>query len=107
MKKVKTSQYFITDAFATSSRDTICIKSDSEIKEIKNSDIPIMDLQSTGSLISKYPVDKAFIKTIMTEIIDVKVVDDIKVNNEENVIYADDETYKELTIDDFINDFKI
>ena len=62
IKKNKTVTYLITNAYITSSRDTIIIKSDSEIKEIKNSEIPIMDLASNGSSIDKGHVDKFDLK---------------------------------------------
>ena len=41
MKKVKTQNYFVTDAYTTCAKDIICTKSDSLITEIKNSDITI------------------------------------------------------------------
>lgn len=49
--------YQITQAIVSESKDIILIKCDSEIKEIKNSDIAIMDLASTGSLITKNKID--------------------------------------------------
>ena len=56
-----------------------------------------MDLVSTGSVISKHKIDSAFplkeLKVILDENIEVKMED------ESNV--------KEMTIDDFIDDFKL
>lgn len=115
IKKVKTQNYYVIDAFTSESRDQICLKSDSEIREIKNSDIPIMDTLSTGSVISKYLVEKVFIKTTLLK---QKEVETSNNNSEENrnadeVIISDEpimteeKAVKEFTLDDFIDDFKI
>lgn len=108
MKKVKTATYYIIDAFTTESRDDICLKSDSEIREIKNSDIPIMDTSSTGSQVSKYLVEKVFIKKYLQKYKDTIVS---STNDEEKEETKEDlenkNTVKELTIDDFLDDFKI
>ncbi|MBR1413187.1 MAG: DNA topoisomerase IV subunit A [Bacilli bacterium] len=62
MKKTKTVTYNITDAFVSDIKDIICLKEDSDIKEIKTSEIKLMDLESTGSSIGKKNIDKAFKK---------------------------------------------
>ena len=100
IKKVKSNPYNILNAFVTNTHDTICIKCVSEIDEIKNSDIPIMDLASTGSAISKYDIDEAFVKAdeIIFKSEEVKVVEEEPVKEEEVV---------NLSIDDFIDDFKL
>ena len=108
MKKVKSQNYFIIDAFTSESRDQICLKSDSEIREIKNSDIPIMDTLSTGSIISKYMVEKVFIKASLIKLKEAVIED----TSEENVSQEDTKEdnkpeVKEFTLDDFIDDFKI
>ena len=116
MKKVKTQNYFIIDAFTSESRDDICLKSDSEIREIKNSDIPIMDTLSTGSSISKYMVEKVFIKAILIKQKDVEIgkeetiessSDDDVIISDEPIMTNDSKEVKEFTLDDFIDDFKI
>lgn len=116
MKKVKTQNYFIIDAFTSESRDDICLKSDSEIREIKNSDIPIMDTLSTGSSISKYMVEKVFIKANLVKQKDVEIGKDetIESSSDDDVIISDEpimteenKEVKEFTLDDFIDDFKI
>lgn len=116
MKKVKTQDYHIIDAFTSESRDDICLKSDSEIREIKNSDIPIMDTLSTGSSISKYMVEKVFIKAILIKQKDVEIgkeensesssSDEVIISNEP-IMTNDTPEVKEFTLDDFIDDFKI
>jgi len=117
IKKVKTSQYFVIDAFTSESRDIICIKSDSEVKEIRNSDIPIMDTLSTGSQISKYLVEKVFIKANLIKVKDVIITDDNidgSQSDDENIksenitpTVNNDKEVKEFTLDDFLDDFKI
>ena len=113
LKKVKTQNYYIIDAFTSESRDIISIKSDSEIKDIKNSDIPIMDTLSTGSLISKYLVEKVFIKSSLfkfkEEILSSPSDDDNIETKKEEVIKEEKvkDEVKEFTLDDFLDDFKI
>ena len=113
LKKVKTQNYYIIDSFTSESRDDICLKSDSEIREIKNSDIPIMDTLSTGSSISKYMVEKVFVKANLIKQKDVAVTDSQETSEEDDVIITDqpimteEPGVKEFTLDDFIDDFKI
>lgn len=104
IKKVKASVYYIINAFVTNSRDIICTKSDSEIREIKNSDISIMDLSSTGSNISKYNIEEVFIKTEKISYLNKnnnEPVDSKKKSSEKK------EEVKEFTMDDFLDDFKL
>ena len=96
MKKVKSAVYYIIKAFITNSRDIILIKSDSDIKEIKNSDIPIMDTNSNGSAIIKGHVDKFDVKYELT-----KIVDKEEVTKREEVVE------KQVTFDEFAEGFKI
>ena len=53
IKKVKSSPYEVTNVLATNTKTDITLVNEDGKKEIKNSEIPIMDLQSTGSTISK------------------------------------------------------
>ncbi|MGM9834192.1 MAG: DNA topoisomerase IV subunit A [Bacilli bacterium] len=105
MKKVKSFDYQVLSAYDASAKDIICIKADSEIREEKNSEIPIMDLASTGSNISKYNIDKSFVRTEMVSYLKKKT------SKEEQEEIKDKTTEKvepqELTIDDFIDDFKL
>ena len=94
IKKPKTKDYIIVSAYTSDSRTINLLKCDSEITEIKNADIPIMDIASTGSLITKNKVDD--MKPIAEEY---KVIEDVvkdSSNNEE-----------QLSFTDFVNDFKI
>lgn len=67
IKRVKTNPYTILKVLATNSSDSITIKCSGEFSTIKNSEIPIMDISSTGSNISKYEVDDVFIKPSIIE----------------------------------------
>ncbi len=96
MKKVKTVAYEIIKAICMDAKEIILLKSDSEIKEIKNSDIAIMDLVSTGSNITKNKIDTVAKKMLMISYLQ---KEEKKEKNKESV--------KELTIDDFLDDFKI
>lgn len=48
-KKAKTKDYKILFAYLTETKDVNLYKIDTDIHELKNSDIPIMDIASTGS----------------------------------------------------------
>ena len=102
LKQPKTVNYEIINVLLSNSKDEIGIKSDSEIIILKNSDIPIMDFASTGSSISKYNIDSAFkIK---------KIKSFLKRNKEENIkpeVVKQTTEIQELTIDDFLDDFKL
>jgi len=96
LKKPKTKEYFVTNAYLSNSRTINIIKCDSEITEIKNSDIPIMDLASTGSLLTKQKVDEVAKKYE-------EYTYEEKKEEKEPVIIKEGQ----LSFDDFINDFKI
>ena len=97
IKKTKTITYLINYAYITNSKDTILVKMDSEIKEIKNSEIPIMDTSSTGSNIGKGHIDKFDLKySIIRCIIEPVKKEEPKKEIEKQVSFAD-----------FTKDFKI
>ena len=98
IKKIKTVTYLIDYAFITNSRDIVLIKSDSDIKEIKNSDISIMDTSSTGSSLGKMHIDKVDLKA---ELVKVKKEE---IKKEE---LREEETQRQVSFDDFAKDFKI
>ena len=114
IKKVKSSPYKITDVLAVNSGTTISIKVDGEFKEIKGTDIPIMDLASTGSALTKRKIESV---NIVKELEEIKVFEEKMKNNQkteesaeiEEEVLEEVETKEpeELTIDDFIEDFKL
>ena len=98
IKKVKSTNYEIISAFLSSSKDMIGFISGEDTNVIKNSDISIMDAASTGSVYTKLKVSKVFIlKNIKT--IDENTVMLNEIKNDNNT--------EELTIDNFIDDFKL
>ena len=97
IKKVKSTNYEVLNAFITNKNDNILLIGD-KINTIKNTDIPIMDQASTGSTISKEKLKDAYLDSGL-----IVVNDDIIVNEIKDI----ESTPKEMTIDDFINDFKL
>ena len=61
IKKVKTTNYEIVSALITYTHDMIGLGMTDDIGVLKNTDIPIMDLASTGSSIAKKKYNSAFI----------------------------------------------
>ena len=99
IKKVKSTNYEIIKAFSTNTKDIIGIKSKDDIYLVKNSDIPIMDKESTGSVILKQTISDVFI----SQELDIIKDEDIELPK----IKKEEEKIQELTIDDFLNDFKL
>ena len=98
IKKNKTVTYYLVNAYITSSRDTIIVKSDSDIREIKNSEIPIMDLLSNGSSITKGYVDKYDLKYNLVKIMK-------KDDNNKNTL--EEPAMKQVSFSEFAKDFKL
>ncbi len=96
IKKVKSTNYEIFKAYITSKNDSFGLIDD-DVLIIKNTDIPIMDSISTGSQISKKKIKDVFI------VKENEVIDD----NEVFEAKSEDDSIKEMTINDFINDFKL
>lgn len=98
-KKVKTKDYKILYAYLTDSKDINIYKIDTDIKELKNSDIPIMDLLSTGSQFKEnyemFSLKKELID-LTKKIKEIKEEDVTKIQKEEQLSFAS-----------FIDDFKI
>ena len=99
IKKTKTVIYYVKKAFASEARDIICLKIDNDIKELKNSEIPIMDLASTGSNISKKEINDVFVKAVLCSFLKKVKSDEEKIEVKEKI--------QELTLDDFLDDFKL
>ena len=100
-KKAKTKDYKILFAYLTETKDINLYKIDTDIHELKNSDIPIMDIASTGSQV-KFNYDLFALKK--------ELIDLTKTTTEEpKEIEAIKPTKKEeqLSFDSFIDEFKI
>ena len=117
IKKVKSTNYKITNAISVNNRDVVSIKTDGDFKEIKTTELPIMDLSSTGSTISKTAIEESFkVAELVERKIELNVTEDSK--KEEKIEQSVPEPEKielptlkeekqELTIDDFLDDFKL
>ena len=98
IKKVKSTNYQILKAFITNKNDNILLVGE-DIKVIKNTDIPIMDQVSTGSTITK--------GKLINCVVDNGLVIVSEEKEEIPIIKEETSKVKEMTIDDFINDFKL
>ena len=117
IKKVKSTNYKITNAISVNNRDIVSIKTDGDFKEIKTTELPIMDLSSTGSTISKTAIEESFkVAELVERKIELNVTEEIKkppkeeISNdeiEEMELPRVKEENQELTIDDFLDDFKL
>ena len=87
-------------------QNTIGMRKDTDISEIKTTEIGIMDLSSTGSSISKHKIDEAF---VIADVIESKLDESklLETKKEEIELPKKKEEPTELTIDDFIDDFKL
>ena len=95
-KKAKTKDYKLDYAYLTNSKDVNLCKIDTDIKEIKNSEIPIMDIASTGSVLSKKQVDLWALKPVDVNLITKEEKKEEEVKEQE-----------QLSFNDFVKDFKI
>ena len=103
-KKAKTKDYKINFAYLTETKDINLYRIDTDFHELKNSEIPIMDLASTGSSV-KYNYD---LFTLKKELID--LTKDIPEKPNEEVLEINQKPSKkeeQLSFASFIDDFKI
>lgn len=107
IRDVKTNPYRILNSFVGDKFDFV-IKIGNDFDEIKSTNLPIMDRYSTGSSISKGKINDIFVKSIL---LDSDSYKDNNVSVEEEIetldIKLDEIDEQILTIDDFLDDFKI
>lgn len=100
-KKAKTKDYKILFAYLTETKDINLYKIDTDIFELKNSDIPIMDIASTGSQVKfnydLFALKKELVDLTKTSFEAPKDVEEIKPPKNE----------EQLSFDSFIDEFKI
>lgn len=100
-KKAKTKDYKILFAYLTETKDINLYKIDTDIYELKNSDIPIMDIASTGSQVKfnydLFALKKELVDLTKTSFEAPKGVEEIKPPKKE----------EQLSFDSFIDEFKI
>ena len=119
IKKVKSTNYEITNVIPVNIHDVVSLKTDGDFKEVKATEIPIMDLASTGSTISKTTIEDTFkisdlVERKLEEKDNSKETNQTENNNQEIEVLdetdlpkAKSDKTEELTIDDFIEDFKL
>ena len=119
IKKVKSFDYKIIKALLTDGKDELFLKCDNEITKIKNTDISILDLKSTGGTISKYKIDDVFTNTVLdsslknkkaeTEEVEISKDNDVAKDLEEQEEINNLEKPKEeqVSLTDFFDEFKI
>ena len=100
VRDVKTNPYYILKAFITSSKNYVGLKTKNDINYIKLTEVPIADRYSTGSNVSKLDLLDVFIKQ---ELAAKEVKEEKKIESPSLEEIND----KILTIDDFLDDFKI
>lgn len=105
IREVKTNPYNVIKTFITNSKDTIGIKTRDDIISIKMSEVPILDRYSTGTVICKGNIIDIFKDyKIITK--DTNINNDNNIENKKNTT-LDNIDNKIMTIDDFLDDFKI
>lgn len=113
IKKVKSTNYEIINAIPVNNHDLVSIKTDGDFISLKTTELPIMDLSSTGSTISKTDIEDSFkVSNLVEKKLELSKSESSK--KEENIqdveeisLPKEKEQPQELTIDDFIDDFKL
>ena len=122
IKKVKSFDYKIIKALLTDGKDELFLKCDNEITKIKNTDISILDLKSTGGTISRYKIDDVFTSTVVDSSLknnkdaneEVKTLEEntdkvVEEMQESEIEEKKEEKPKEeqVSLNDFFDEFKI
>ena len=98
IKKNKTKDYRVISAFTSNVRTINVIKTNDDVNEIKNSDIPIMDSNSFGSTYTKLKVVNVKPKYEFEKIGKTKEIDPPKEEPKEET---------QISFEDFTNSFKV
>lgn len=96
LKHVKSKPQKVLKVLETSSKDMIGIKINNEIKLIKNSEIPIMDLQSIGSTILKNNINNAFVICNLNKEEKIEEIKEVSLKEIDDKILTIDTFLKEL-----------
>ena len=116
IKKVKSFDYKIIKVLLTDGKDELYLKSDNEITKIKNTDISILDLKSTGGTVSKYKIDDVFANTIFDSSLKnnrnvkeevISEENDEKVVAETQELEIEEKKEEQVSLNDFFDEFKI
>jgi len=110
LKEVKSNPQHIVKAFVIDAKKHIGIRKDEDIKDIKLTEIPIMERYSIGSLIHKSGIDDSFEVVSLTkkEEINTNSKQDMEEKKEEpKKVSLKDIDDKIMTIGDFLEDFDV
>jgi len=103
LSKIKTNPYKILKTFIVDKK-TLTLKLNNDFVDIKTTELPIADRYSTGSTISKINIDDVFEKTNLEQNDQVEITEEI---SEKKDIPLEQIDEKIMTIDDFLDDFKL
>ncbi len=103
VRDVKTNPYKILKTFIVDKKP-LTLKLNNDFVDIKTTELPIADRYSTGSTISKINIDDVFEKTNLEQNDQVEITEEI---SEKKDIPLEQIDEKIMTIDDFLDDFKI
>lgn len=95
IRTVKTNPHYLINALMVQPKEMIGIKTNSSVSQIKASDLPIMDLSSTGTKITKEDVIAVFKPALVT----VRK----EIESKETRMTLEEIDYQILTIDDFLD----
>ncbi len=101
VRDVKTNPYHILNAFITNSKNILLTKYVDDIIEVKITELPIVDRYSSGTVLSKKKMDSVSLKVKLSK------KDDVEEKEEKVVHTVEQIDEKIMTIDDFLDDFKI
>ncbi len=104
IREVKTNPHKVISALLINTRDYLGIKTKNKITRIKNSELSIMDKNSTGSNISKNNILEAFKVEKLSKIDDINNTNETPEQSVNKGIELDEIDKKILTIDDFLKD---
>ncbi len=104
IREVKTNPYNILKTYITNNKDSLGVKKRDEIVSIKVTELPILDRYSTGATVCKGDIVDIF-KVFKPISNDNATIDKVLEDNEKTSLDSIDS--KIMTIDDFLDDFKI
>ena len=106
IRDVKTNPYYILKTFIVGNNTFLSLKIGGDYKNIKITELPILDRYSTGTGLTKANIKMVFEETKVKEESEPVIIkqDDINSNEEELSLKSIDE--KIMTIDDFLDDFE-
>ena len=109
IRDVKTNPYYILKTFIVKNNTLLALKLGGDYKNIKVTELPIMDRYSTGSNLSKANIKTVLLVTDVVEKETEKTVvkEELVVEEEPEEIELEIVDEKIMTIDDFLDDFKI